>query len=322
MYENAAAAALAAAQDASAAAAAPAPGVAAVGSAPGAPAGAGTGVAGVGDPGTRGSESLIPCDAALRQFMRDVRQGTLFKSMELQGRMPTVGALWFHHLRALGVLERWAKWDERHVQELPITERGLVILPDGSVGCRHDTVELEKLVKQTVNYLMKGCGCTKGCKAQSCACLKNKLPCGPMCHRKALKAGAVFCACENVASARAAPAEQQAAGGGVTAVVETGDVVEDAGLAVDAAGGGGGGEGDRETDEGNFVCGECTEESCDDQCMQCCRTIVPPGVRAEQEAGDASDDGEDEEEESRDADDADDSSQDEDPLDQRGDWDR
>jgi hypothetical protein len=47
--------------------------------------------------------------------------------------------------------------------------------------------------------------------------------------------------------------------------------------------------GDRETDEGNFICGQCEDESCEDECQQCLRTIVPPGVREEQEAADASD---------------------------------
>jgi hypothetical protein len=307
MYANAAAAALAHAAAAPApapapvdvavrvttAADAPAQGVVAAAAAQGAGAGAGA----VLEPGTEGLESLIPCDAALQWFLDDVRRGTLFKCTDLPGRMPTVGALWFHFLRALAVLERWAQWNATDVVEQPITARGLVTLPDGRVGCRHDTDELELRVKTTQNYLMKGCHCTTGCVKRSCICLRAKLPCGPMCHRKALKAGVAFCACANVAGRHAgrhaAPAEQQAAGGGVHVMAGDADMgvpdveaEEDTELAGDE---GAEGCGDRETDEGNFICGQCEDESCEDECQQCLRTIVPPGVREEQEAADASD---------------------------------
>ena len=45
-----------------------------------------------------------------------------------------------------------------------------------------DCPNLQKEVQETINFLVKGCSCKKGCKTKQCGCRKKGHHCGPGCE--------------------------------------------------------------------------------------------------------------------------------------------
>ena len=65
---------------------------------------------------------------------------------------------------------------------LPSSEQsGWICQPDGTYGIDWKAAEVQKEIQHTMNFLLKGCGCTKGCKTLSCGCCKKQSLCGPGC---------------------------------------------------------------------------------------------------------------------------------------------
>ena len=45
-----------------------------------------------------------------------------------------------------------------------------------------DSSNFQTTVQETIDFLMKGCSCKKGCKIKHCSCRKNGRQCGPGCQ--------------------------------------------------------------------------------------------------------------------------------------------
>ena len=52
---------------------------------------------------------------------------------------------------------------------------------DGSYVFDWECPSVQKLVKETITFLTKGCSCKKGCTSQRCGCRKGGHSCGPAC---------------------------------------------------------------------------------------------------------------------------------------------
>ena len=52
---------------------------------------------------------------------------------------------------------------------------------NGSYALDWECPSVQKLVKETITFLTKGCSCKKGCTSQRCGCRKGGHSCGPAC---------------------------------------------------------------------------------------------------------------------------------------------
>ena len=68
-----------------------------------------------------------------------------------------------------------------YVLLLDLTDCGW-LKKDGKFSIQWETLDNIDRVQKCVQYLTKGCNCTKGCATARCECKKNSLHCGPSCH--------------------------------------------------------------------------------------------------------------------------------------------
>ena len=64
----------------------------------------------------------------------------------------------------------------------PPERRGWLLNPDGSCAIDWEEPEVQMKIKQTINFLVKGCSCKRGCKSNLCGCQKKDKRCGPGCE--------------------------------------------------------------------------------------------------------------------------------------------
>ena len=78
----------------------------------------------------------------------------------------------------------WSHSFHQNIYEfLPVPETcGWTNNPDGTFAFDWDSKEVQQTVQKTIEFLMKGCSCKKGCTSHRCGCVKNSRQCGPSCH--------------------------------------------------------------------------------------------------------------------------------------------
>ena len=99
-------------------------------------------------------------------------------------RMPSYTSLWRHWLRSCWVANMWKHSPNRDVYGAlpPPEECGWKKDSTGHYEFDWDSPDLQTTVQETINFLMKGCSCKKGCKTKQCSCRKNRRQCGPGCQ--------------------------------------------------------------------------------------------------------------------------------------------
>lgn len=99
-------------------------------------------------------------------------------------RMPSLTSMWRHWLRSCWVAKMWSNSiEEDPYQGLPPPEEcGWCLDESGAYTYDWECPEVVSKVKDTINFLTKGCSCKKGCKTNQCGCRKKKNVCGPGCQ--------------------------------------------------------------------------------------------------------------------------------------------
>ena len=64
----------------------------------------------------------------------------------------------------------------------PTEENGWLKSPDGAYAFDWDCPEHQSQVQETIDFLIKGCACKKGCTNKQCGCKKRGNKCGPGCQ--------------------------------------------------------------------------------------------------------------------------------------------
>ena len=81
-----------------------------------------------------------------------------------EDRMPSRTSMWRHWLRSCWVAQLY---QSAHIQDpfalLPPPERSGWNLLNNEYSVDWECVELQQQIKETIDFLMKGCSCKKGC---------------------------------------------------------------------------------------------------------------------------------------------------------------
>ena len=98
-------------------------------------------------------------------------------------KVPSYTSLWRHWLRSCWVAQLWKNSVCSDVYStLPFPEEsGWVCKPDGTFEIEWEAPEIQARIQSTIDFLLKGCNCKKGCKNNICGCRKKKSFCGPGC---------------------------------------------------------------------------------------------------------------------------------------------
>ena len=65
---------------------------------------------------------------------------------------------------------------------VPPEQSGWLLNHDGSYATDWEEPEVQIKIKQTIDFLVKGCSCKRGCKSKICGCRKKDKRCGPGCE--------------------------------------------------------------------------------------------------------------------------------------------
>lgn len=101
-----------------------------------------------------------------------------------EDRLPSTGALRRHWARTCWISQYWYNSTNHDTREgLPQPEQsGWLLQADGTYTFDWDSPELQERVKNTVEFLTKGCSCSKThCRNCQCSCRKQGRHCGPAC---------------------------------------------------------------------------------------------------------------------------------------------
>lgn len=102
-----------------------------------------------------------------------------------EDRLPSTSALLRHWNRTCWVSQFWTNSIKQDVQQgLPLPEQsGWLRQTDGTYSFDWDSDDIKELVKNTVEFLTRGCGCQKTqCSTNQCSCRRQQRTCGPACR--------------------------------------------------------------------------------------------------------------------------------------------
>ena len=99
-------------------------------------------------------------------------------------RPPSYIALWCHWLRSCWVCQMWknSPTDQLYRDLSPPEQSGWERNENGDYSVDWDSPEACKQVQETIEFLIKGCSCRKGCHTRQCGCRKKGRHCGPGCE--------------------------------------------------------------------------------------------------------------------------------------------
>ena len=100
-----------------------------------------------------------------------------------EDRMPSVTSLWQHWLRACYVARMWQNLKKTLYYALPEPEEcGWQRNESGGYTIDWECPKVQRRVTNTIQFLIKGCSCKKGCHNNQCSCRKKGNTCGPGCQ--------------------------------------------------------------------------------------------------------------------------------------------
>jgi len=104
------------------------------------------------------------------------------RNLNEEERIPSITALWRHWLRSCWVSQLWHNSSEEDVYlSLPLPEESGWNKSDDGYTFDWEAPEIQSRVQETIDFLMKGCSCKKGCRTANCCCRKKERYCGPAC---------------------------------------------------------------------------------------------------------------------------------------------
>ena len=96
-------------------------------------------------------------------------------------RVPSYTSLWRHWLRTCWCAQLWrsSPLEDMYADLLPPESCGWVKNSDGTYSIDWEDPDVQKKIQGTIDFLVKGCTCKKGCKNNRCKCHKRGDYCGP-----------------------------------------------------------------------------------------------------------------------------------------------
>ena len=98
-------------------------------------------------------------------------------------KVPSHTSLWRHWLQTCWITQMWknSTLPDIYSSLPPPEESGWICESDGTYAIDWEAAEVQKIIQDTIDFLLKGCSCKKGCKSYLCGCRKLKSYCGPGC---------------------------------------------------------------------------------------------------------------------------------------------
>ena len=80
------------------------------------------------------------------------------------------------------VVEMWRNSSLSDIySSLPPPEQSSWRFSDGTYTIDWESSEVQQKIQRSIDFLLKGCSCKKGCKTHICGCRKKNSFCGPGC---------------------------------------------------------------------------------------------------------------------------------------------
>ena len=116
-------------------------------------------------------------------WLQKIRDTVSDRIVNEEERVPSYTALWRHWLRSCWVSRMWQNATLPNLfHSLPRPDDCGWIEKDGKFSIDWEAPEVLEKVKTTIDFLIKGCSCKKGCKSKICGCRKKDTYCGPGCE--------------------------------------------------------------------------------------------------------------------------------------------
>ena len=130
------------------------------------------------------TDPTLSCEERHKIWLDNIRKAVADRIVNEEERVPSYTALWRHWLRSSWVIKYWRNSHLNDVySELPQPDDcGWMKQPNGSYCIEWEAPEVLQKIQTTIDFLLKGCGCKKGCKTKSCGCRKRQTLCGPGCE--------------------------------------------------------------------------------------------------------------------------------------------
>ena len=115
-------------------------------------------------------------------WLQEIRNVVSERILSEEERLPSTTSLWRHWLRSCWVSQMWQNSSEQDMYSpLPLPEESGWMKTDGSYVLDWEAAEVQDKVRRSIDFLMKGCSCKKGCRTANCGCRKKARYCGPAC---------------------------------------------------------------------------------------------------------------------------------------------
>lgn len=117
-------------------------------------------------------------------WIQQIRRTVANRITNEEERVPSITSLWRHWTRSCWISQMW---QNSHLPDmyspLPQPEScGWLHSDDGGYHIDWEAPEIIERVKNTIEFLTKGCTCKKGCRTNNCGCKKKYRYCGPGCE--------------------------------------------------------------------------------------------------------------------------------------------
>ena len=117
----------------------------------------------------------LPCEERHELWLKNISKTVSDRILHEEERVPSQTALWRHWLRSCWVSSMWRNSPLHDLySNLPQPEdSGWFRQPDGSYCIDWEAIEVLARLERNIDFLLKGCGCRKGCKSKKCVCRKK-----------------------------------------------------------------------------------------------------------------------------------------------------
>ena len=115
-------------------------------------------------------------------WIQEIRKVVSERILNEEERLPSTTSLWRHWLRSCWVSQMWQNSSEQDMYNpLPLPEESGWMKSDGCYVIDWEAPEVQDKVRKSIDFLLKGCSCKKGCRTTNCGCRKKARYCGPAC---------------------------------------------------------------------------------------------------------------------------------------------
>ena len=117
-------------------------------------------------------------------WIQQIRRTVVNRVTNEEECVPSITSLWRHWTRSCWINQMW---QNSHLPDMysPLLQSescGWLRSDDGGYHVDWEAPEIIERVKNTIEFLTKGCTCKKGCRTNNCGCKKKYRYCGPGCE--------------------------------------------------------------------------------------------------------------------------------------------